>query len=66
MNFTVEIEVTSCPKDPKDWKQTIKIYPVGLTESLIVDLEMLCDCPCERAGHKVSLMYTNAPTYIKF
>lgn len=53
VQFTVKIEVTSCPKDPKDWKQTIKIYPVGIDESLIIDLEMLCDCPCERVGHKV-------------
>lgn len=53
VTFTVEIEVTSCPKDRKDWKQTLQIYPVGINESLIIDLEMLCDCPCERPGQKV-------------
>ncbi|XP_017769953.1 PREDICTED: integrin beta-PS-like isoform X2 [Nicrophorus vespilloides] len=51
ITFRVEIEVTQCPKDPKDWKQTLQIYPVGLNESLTIDLEMLCSCPCEHPGH---------------
>ncbi|XP_037919074.1 integrin beta-PS isoform X1 [Hermetia illucens] len=53
VNFTAEIVVTSCPQNPADWFQTFQIYPVGLNESLIVDLEMLCSCPCERPGHKL-------------
>ncbi|XP_037934909.1 integrin beta-PS-like isoform X1 [Teleopsis dalmanni] len=48
--FTAQISVTSCPADPRDWKQTIQIYPVGLNESLIIDLELLCSCPCEKPG----------------
>ena len=55
VKFEAEVEVTSCPSDPAKWKQTFKIYPVGINESLIVDLEMLCSCPCERRGHPVSL-----------
>lgn len=55
VKFTAEIMVTSCPLDPRDWHQTIQIYPVGINESLIVDLVMLCDCPCERRGHPVSI-----------
>ncbi|XP_017782378.1 PREDICTED: integrin beta-PS-like [Nicrophorus vespilloides] len=51
VEFKIEIEVTACPKDPKDWKQTLQIYPVGINESLVVDLEMLCSCPCEQPGH---------------
>lgn len=51
VNFTAEIVVTSCPKNRRDWFQTFQIYPVGINESLIVDLEMLCDCPCENPGH---------------
>ncbi|XP_077302935.1 position-specific antigen beta subunit myospheroid isoform X2 [Arctopsyche grandis] len=51
VEFTAEIMVTSCPKDPKEWHQVFQIYPVGINESLIVDLEMLCDCPCERPGN---------------
>nr|CAD7426152.1 unnamed protein product [Timema monikensis] len=52
VRFEAEIKVTSCPTDSKDWNQIIEIYPVGIKESLIVDLEMLCDCPCERRGHR--------------
>lgn len=51
VSFTAEIVVTACPQNPKDWFQTFQIYPVGIDESLIVDLEMLCSCPCEKPGH---------------
>ncbi|XP_021913854.1 integrin beta-PS isoform X1 [Zootermopsis nevadensis] len=50
VKFEAEVEVTNCPSDPKKWKQIFKIYPVGINESLIVDLEMLCSCPCEQEG----------------
>lgn len=29
----------------------IQIYPVGINESTIIDLEMLCSCPCEKPTH---------------
>lgn len=51
VSFTAEIVVTSCPTNPKDWLQSFGIYAVGINESLIVDLEMLCSCPCELPGH---------------
>ncbi|XP_059478027.1 integrin beta-PS isoform X2 [Neocloeon triangulifer] len=51
VSFVIEIEVTSCPKDRKEWNQILQVYPVGINESLIVDLEMLCDCPCENPGN---------------
>lgn len=51
VTFDAEIVVTSCPKDPKDWKQTFHIYPVGINETLQVNLEMLCSCDCERPEH---------------
>lgn len=50
VSFQAEIVVTECPQNPKDWLQTFQIYPVGINESLTVDLEMLCSCPCEHAG----------------
>ncbi|XP_055388340.1 integrin beta-PS isoform X2 [Condylostylus longicornis] len=53
VSFTAEIVVTSCPENPAEWHQTFQIYPVGINESLIVDLEMLCSCDCERQGHKM-------------
>lgn len=51
VTFTAEIVVTECPAKESDWFQTIKISPVGINEGLTVDLEMLCGCPCEKAGH---------------
>lgn len=48
VTFEAMIEVKSCPKDPKQWNQTIQIYPVGISESLIVHLEMICECDCEK------------------
>ena len=51
VSFTAKIEVTKCPQDPREWKQTFKIYPVGINESVIVDLEMLCQCNCEKQGN---------------
>jgi integrin beta 1 len=50
VQFRVQLEVVECPPKRKDTKQLIQIYPVGLNESLIIDLEMLCDCPCEHEG----------------
>jgi len=47
VSFQAEIVVTECPPNPKDWFQTFQIYPVGIDESLTVDLQMLCSCPCE-------------------
>lgn len=51
VSFTAKIELTGCPENRKDWKQRFQIYPVGINESLIVDLEMLVDCDCERPGN---------------
>ncbi|XP_018335576.1 integrin beta-PS isoform X1 [Agrilus planipennis] len=51
VNFRLDIELTECPKDPREWYQTLQVYPIGLNESLIIDLEMLCSCPCERPGN---------------
>lgn len=51
VEFFAEITVKSCPVESKDWKQTFQIYPVGLNESMTVDLELLCDCECENENH---------------
>ena len=52
VTFETEIIVTSCPVDPKEWKQSFNIYSVGINESLTVDLELFCSCPCEQKGKK--------------
>jgi len=51
IGFTAKIEVVKCPKDPREWKQIFQIYPVGINESVIVDLEMICQCDCEKKGN---------------
>jgi hypothetical protein len=43
IKFTVSIDLRSCPKDPKDWNQKIKISPIGLPLSLEVDASLVCD-----------------------
>ena len=43
--------MVKCPKDPREWRQVFEIYPVGINESVIVDLEMICQCDCERPGN---------------
>ncbi|KAM0732640.1 Integrin beta-PS [Formica fusca] len=51
IEFEVVIKIVECPKDPKDWQQTVEIKPRGLNESLTIDIEIICDCPCEKPGH---------------
>jgi len=49
----VTIEVTSCPKDRTKWKKSFEIYPVGLEEKLTVNLNLMCECDCEKPGQEV-------------
>lgn len=58
VEFIAEIEVTSCPDNRTEWKQKFDIYPVGINETLTVNLEMLCDCECEHDG---SMYEPNSP-----
>lgn len=48
VSFDIDIEVKSCPKKRSDYNQTIQIYPVGLNEALLIDLEIICECDCEK------------------
>ncbi|KAG5882993.1 hypothetical protein JTB14_004332 [Gonioctena quinquepunctata] len=45
IEFTVSIQLRLCPSDGEHTKH-IAIQPAGVNESLIVQLETLCDCPC--------------------
>nr|XP_016942202.1 integrin beta-PS isoform X1 [Drosophila suzukii]XP_036675853.1 integrin beta-PS isoform X1 [Drosophila suzukii]XP_036675854.1 integrin beta-PS isoform X1 [Drosophila suzukii] len=51
VTFTAQIQLLKCPEDPRDWRQTIHISPVGINEVMEIQLEMLCSCPCEKEGH---------------
>lgn len=48
--FETEIVVTSCPADPNLHKQIFTIYPVGVSENITVEVDMLCSCDCEFSG----------------
>ncbi|XP_058794533.1 integrin beta-PS [Phymastichus coffea] len=50
VEFTVEVRVPACPEKKEDWNQTFVIKPVGINETLTVNLEMICDCACERSS----------------
>ncbi|XP_016949132.1 integrin beta-PS isoform X2 [Drosophila biarmipes] len=56
VTFTAHIQLLKCPEDPRDWRQTIHISPVGINEVMEIQLEMLCSCPCENPA---------SPTYEK-
>ena len=55
--FLAKIEVVKCPKDPREWKQVFEIYPVGINETVLVELEMNCQCDCEKPGNPVSYYF---------
>lgn len=62
VNFTAQILITSCPQDPAEWHQVVEIYPVGINETLIVDIDLLCSCPCENPnsdGYEVNSVHCN-------
>ncbi|XP_033214919.1 integrin beta-PS-like [Belonocnema kinseyi] len=51
VEFVAEITATHCPANKSEWNQKFTIYPVGINESLVVNLEMICDCGCEQSEH---------------
>ncbi|XP_050083366.1 integrin beta-PS isoform X1 [Anopheles aquasalis] len=68
VTFEAHITLTKCPEDPRDWKQVLQIYPVGINESLTVDIEMLCSCPCEHPsdpGYQVESPQCNGQGTLK-
>lgn len=46
VDFNIQLELLQCPPDPKDWEHSFYIYPVGIEESMLVNVKMLCDCNC--------------------
>ena len=71
VEFDIILKAVECPKDPKDWQQTIRIKPRGVNESLIIELDLICECPCAKPGHPVShvnykSLAKNLVEFIKF
>lgn len=53
VTFELKIQLESCPSNRDEWNQTIKIYPIGLKDALFIDLNMICDCDCEREWNSI-------------
>lgn len=51
VNFTAIIKAVSCPVHKTEWNQVINIKPGSLNESLSIELDIICQCPCEEQGH---------------
>ena len=49
INFDITITVEKCLKGVKDYKETIEIYPVGINEALTIDLDVVCQCQCDKS-----------------
>lgn len=43
IKFTISIDLRTCPKDPKDWNQNIRVSPVGLPIYLDIEANMVCN-----------------------
>ncbi|RWS27598.1 integrin beta-PS-like protein, partial [Leptotrombidium deliense] len=48
VEYDVEIEVLRCPDKPSQWNQSFVIKPIGLRDQLVVDLQIVCECDCEK------------------
>ncbi|RWS15929.1 integrin beta-PS-like protein, partial [Dinothrombium tinctorium] len=52
IDFDITLEVISCPKNLAKRNQTIKIKPLSISDDLHIDLEIVCDCECEKPWNK--------------
>ncbi|XP_049775853.1 integrin beta-PS-like [Schistocerca cancellata] len=54
VTFLANITVKKCPENKANWTQFIEIKPTGVNESLILKIDLLCDCDCEDTQPKGS------------
>lgn len=54
VDFDITIELTSCPKNSSLWNSGIVISPIGLQESLQIDINMICECDCEKPENEIA------------
>lgn len=66
VTFDVEIQVPECPSDPALRRRDIVIGPVGLIDTLTIDLEIICECGCQVAGEAVSIWAARHSTTMVF
>ncbi|XP_046735583.1 integrin beta-PS-like [Diprion similis] len=51
VQFEVAIKAIKCPERPEDWHQTIEIKPQGVEERVMIEIDLICDCPCSKPGN---------------
>lgn len=56
VTFELELEALRCPERPADRHQTVLVSLVGLTEALTIDVDILCECPCEQPEKQVIII----------
>ncbi|KAG8227222.1 hypothetical protein J437_LFUL003428 [Ladona fulva] len=52
IKFRAEIKVLRCPEDAKQRHQKFRISPQGINEAVEVEIDIICDCPCEKPDHR--------------
>ncbi|KAG8194652.1 hypothetical protein JTE90_003124 [Oedothorax gibbosus] len=65
VDFNLKVELLECPKNKSLWTNRIQISPVGLSEYVLLDVDLLCECDCEKpgGGEDLSLDCDAAGTY---
>lgn len=48
VKYEIRITALQCPTIPSERRQTITISPVGLKETLQLDVQIICECECEQ------------------
>lgn len=46
IEFEILVELLSCPPSGQ-FRETVKVNPIGLDEGLILEIDMICSCDCE-------------------
>lgn len=50
VEFQMDIIANTCPEYPGQKRQSVKVYPVGIDEALVLDIELICNCNCETSS----------------
>ncbi|XP_064646617.1 integrin beta pat-3-like [Lineus longissimus] len=53
VTFEVTVLVEKCPKDKSSMWRNFTIRPVGLSDGINIQMELLCDCDCQKPNQTV-------------
>lgn len=51
------MELLECPKNTSLWSNKVHISPVGLSEYVLLDVDLLCECDCEKPEFEVNIFF---------